>query len=734
MPRFGGADHAAVRSGCGYPPSVSRRRIGLAAAAATALLLLAASLPRVLAWGVERVAREALREQGVDEVAFGAIGVGLGTLRIDRLELGGAEDLVVDRIRASWTLGDLLRTRLGVVRVEGVRARGSLGQEVSLGTLGVLARSALAEEAGPPSFRQLVLADAQLELETPAGSLAVPAEARLEGAGETTVGEATLRVESEAPSVHGTGRVTLGPDATGIELQLQGAKLALAGIQASGFSTQLRAHRATDGASQLTLYATLDDLRLPDTPGTRVERAALSLDLAGSGEVLEGPATLDAKARFDALGPVDVALPGRLRLAVGGPEGGALGGAEDGGPSAHFSSDKAQLALSGLDVAGKGLDASVALRGDAGAATLHAELHVGRLADLRKPARIVPLGLRAAVDRRGDRLEGEVRAAGPSDRLVLRLAGHHDFATGTGAAQVSLAPLDFAPGKLEPGQLFPVLGTRLSETRGHVEASGKLAWRGHGLGSSLDLVVRDFSTATEYAAVEGLETAVHLVSLAPPATAPDQELRVARIQAGFPLEHLEVRFQLEPEGVLRVASARAELLGGSVRTEGALDPTRDANRFVLDVTGADLARLVSQLEIETLSATGTLGGRIPVILRRDGAAVEDGHLDASAEGGVIRYRPGAEGPLPAQAQGVDLLLQALRDFRYQALGITLAGELAGELDIGVHLLGSNPEFYEGHPVEFNLNLEAPLSSIVRGSLTSIETPERLLRSVEERSR
>jgi hypothetical protein len=702
---------------------VSRRHLGLAATVAAALLVLAASLPRVLAWGVERVAREALRERGVEDVALGAVGVGLGTLRIDGLELGPAEDLVVDRIRATWTLGDLVHGRLGDVRVEGVRARGDLGEQVSLGTLGTLARGALAEEAGPPSFQKLVLADARLDLETPAGGLAIPAEAHLEAAGETIVGEATLHIESDAPSVHGSGRITLEAGSTGIELELEGAKLALAGLDVAGFQARLRAQRATDGESQLVLHATLDDLRLPKSAGARVERAALSVELAGSGEALGGPATFDARARSDALGPLEVALPGRLDVAVGK--------AEDGSPSARFSSDAAHFALPDLEVAGQGLDASVVLRQDA---ALHADLHVGRLADLRKPARVAPLGLWVAVDRHGERLEGELRAAGASDQLVLKVAAHHDLLAGTGAARLTLTPIDFAPGKLQPVQLFPVLGDRLSETQGRVEASGELTWGARGLVPSLDLAVRNLSTTTDYASVEGLETALHLVSLAPPATAPDQVLRVARIGAGLSLEKLEARFQLEPGGILRIASASADLLGGSVRTEGALDPARDANRFVLEVAGADLARLASQLEIESLEATGTLGGLIPVILRTDGVSLEDGHLDASAEGGVIRYRPGAEGPLPAQVQGVDQLLQALRDFRYKELGITLAGALAAELAIGVHLFGSNPEFYGGHPVEFNLNLEAPLSSIVRGSLTSIETPERLLRGLEERGR
>ena len=37
------------------------------------------------------------------------------------------------------------------------------------------------------------------------------------------------------------------------------------------------------------------------------------------------------------------------------------------------------------------------------------------------------------------------------------------------------------------------------------------------------------------------------------------------------------------------------------------------------------------------------------------------------------------------------------------------------MDVGLHIKGANPDLYDGHPVEFNLNLEGELGNILRSN-------------------
>jgi hypothetical protein len=71
------------------------------------------------------------------------------------------------------------------------------------------------------------------------------------------------------------------------------------------------------------------------------------------------------------------------------------------------------------------------------------------------------------------------------------------------------------------------------------------------------------------------------------------------------------------------------------------------------------------------------------------------------------------------------LLQALENFRYEALRITLDGRTDAEMDIGLHVQGANPELYDGYPIEFNLDLEGELANILRSGLASYQIPERI---------
>ena len=71
------------------------------------------------------------------------------------------------------------------------------------------------------------------------------------------------------------------------------------------------------------------------------------------------------------------------------------------------------------------------------------------------------------------------------------------------------------------------------------------------------------------------------------------------------------------------------------------------------------------------------------------------------------------------------MLQALENFRYDALKITLDGRTDGATAIGLHLKGANPDLHDGHPVEFNLNLEGNLASLIQTNLENYQIPDRI---------
>ena len=50
---------------------------------------------------------------------------------------------------------------------------------------------------------------------------------------------------------------------------------------------------------------------------------------------------------------------------------------------------------------------------------------------------------------------------------------------------------------------------------------------------------------------------------------------------------------------------------------------------------------------------------------------------------------------------------------------------AAVMAIGLSLAGANPDLYDGYPVEFNLNLEGALATILQAGIDSYEVPDRI---------
>ena len=51
--------------------------------------------------------------------------------------------------------------------------------------------------------------------------------------------------------------------------------------------------------------------------------------------------------------------------------------------------------------------------------------------------------------------------------------------------------------------------------------------------------------------------------------------------------------------------------------------------------------------------------------------------------------------------------------------------MSGQLDVKVHARGRNPNFQQGRPVVLNVNVEAPLQSLLRAGLAAYRVPEEI---------
>lgn len=405
----------------------------------------------------------------------------------------------------------------------------------------------------------------------------------------------------------------------------------------------------------------------------------------------------------------------------------SLTGDRDGLQSGKIVVKQGRADLPGANLAFTGIESEIALDGQD---LVHAQavpVTIRSIRPLEKPRWFAPVKLTAALQPEPKQLlvEGKVTSrAKPSARLDF--SGGHDWESDGGSLDLKLPPLTFAPGTLQPADLSPGLEGVLENTTGRLALDGGISWQGNELDGDLALLIEELGFAIGPARLERINSVIRFDGIEPPSTLPGQLLSVGLLDVGLPLTDGLVSMQLRPDGRLAVDQLAWRFADGRVLADPFTfgSDVQDLT-LMLKVDQLDLNGLLGLMPLDDLTGEGRIDGVLPLTIGEAAAAIDGGEL-AAAGPGVLRYKPKeAPGVLQAGGESVRVMLQALENFKYDALRISLDGRTDGAMDIGLHLKGANPELYEGHPVEFNLNLEGNLASLIQTNLDNYQIPDRI---------
>jgi hypothetical protein len=330
--------------------------------------------------------------------------------------------------------------------------------------------------------------------------------------------------------------------------------------------------------------------------------------------------------------------------------------------------------------------------------------------------RIAPLRVEGRVSRQEGAfvMDGSIGLPGGGFRLPL----HARYLVEGSRAAVTLGPgsVEFRPEGLQPKALGEALAM-VERATGGLAVSARAAYDpGAPVQGVAEVALRDLSAQMAAGAIEGLGGTVRLSALFPPRTAGPQALSARRLVAGLPLEAPSVRFALEPSDagtVVVIERAEARLAEGVVTVEGArFDPAAARQTFAIGLDGLSLDRLLQDYAMEGLSGSGRLSGIIPVAVTAAGVTIEAGTVQAKG-GGVLRVDWGSSRQaLVQQGESVALTVQALEDFRYSTLRVTIDRPAEDSLSIKVAMEGRNPAVRDGYPFRFNISLSGELEKIL----------------------
>jgi len=448
------------------------------------------------------------------------------------------------------------------------------------------------------------------------------------------------------------------------------------------------------------------------------DRPLIEADLAApDGPIVQHAVKLDGFAMT--VQPVDAGASGRINLAAQSAD---LAGQWS--PATGWQGELAvhggRALLPDRQLAAEGIETRMRL--GAGASG-RIDLRVGALT-LAGDSAAPKLAVDGSATLTGNSVEFDLAAADPQKVLALTANGTHDLQTGNGAGQIHLAPLHFSPGGLQPRDILPSLGQEIEEATGTVSLDGSLAWKKGGVFGDANLRIEDLSLTGPDFDIARMNGAIALQSLSPLRTKADQQIAVASIDLGLPLHDGLATFTLLPGPLLAIKSAELHMAGGTVDVEPVtVDPAALAGQVRLHVRDVDLEQLLALAEVKGLSGTGRLDGVIPVTVLNGVTTITGARLDAQGPG-HLAYAPDAPPPaLQDSSETVSLVMSALTNFEYEKLWMTLDRQGSGDAEIGLHVTGKNPDFYNGYPIEFNLSLAGKLDQILKDSLVGYRVPD-----------
>ncbi|MCE7998775.1 MAG: hypothetical protein HEP70_07950 [Rhodobiaceae bacterium] len=457
-------------------------------------------------------------------------------------------------------------------------------------------------------------------------------------------------------------------------VDVEAGQLDLGGVQIDPVSTQV-CSTSVDG-----------DVYWPPTAGIAFRTSAMPLVLrSGLGEML-----LDAQfAAFTG----EVLLDQQVGL--------------------HLQTKEARLTLPGQEIlmSDAGIDISFE---DLTSLAGEWRLMSGQLSDLAAVRRFAPLnivgdgGVTADVSTFNMLLSDAATFA-----LLASVEGKHNAVGGQGSAQVTAGPVLYSPAGLQPQLLLPALKGLLTNVVGSMETTAHIEWYPGSVRGTANVRLDDLGFSTETARIESVRGELAFDDLFPPRTAEGQRLEVGSVEAGMILTDGAVTFSLDGLGGIIVEDASWPFAGGTITlSSGVIEPGASEQAFELAVDEVDLSAFINLLALDGASGTGVISGRIPVTIR-DGDPIITGGVLTAREPGQLSYKGGGTDAVGG-GQGA-LVFQALEDFQYTGLTLSLEGNAQDRLTLKLNLEGANPDLYDGYPFAININTEASFAELLRSA-------------------
>lgn len=597
-----------------------------------------------------------------------------------------AEDAVIslDATGFQWVSGETLTVSAPSVRLQAGAAALAAGQRFHAVKLDVTARDLVAVTGPDMRVRSELIVSASAETDSPVNKTLLAMDPALARAVAANLSRLTLDFSGRAE--HGSAKTSFILTAPLTVRGARGGALTVPVFKLSGAPNDMR------GAMQASLS------------GSGLPAVSLSLDkLILNGKGLSGDAKLSARFNYAMLRGANINANGTLsvqgarydfqssvcsRATLASFRPGANDMAKDvrgnicaahleGEGAAWKFTGRAQGVQSQLTLANAQLNkgaGQMAFEGVGGDFHGNVRVTAGEVSDRVTPIRFQPMLGSGAVALKGRVWRGRFAMTDVAKDRLGDVDFSHVMASGSGSAHIAAPNLTFAPDKLQPENISPML-VAFRKANGTASFSGDIVWTRAGIKSSGNLAIEKLDFLTPLGQAHAVKTNIAFTSLLPPVTAENQEVTISRIDWTLPFNSVDLRFAFNPT-MVKVDALSSGWAEGKVSlgafTINIANLKQVSGTATLDSIA--LGSLVTASNLgERVKLEGKVSGTIPFQVTPEGFRITKGRISSDGPGRLSINRS-------LWNQGGAATVNAVQDFAYQALEYLAYDEMTAELN------------------------------------------------------
>jgi len=212
-------------------------------------------------------------------------------------------------------------------------------------------------------------------------------------------------------------------------------------------------------------------------------------------------------------------------------------------------------------------------------------------------------------------------------------------------------------------------------------------------------------------------------------------IKLDQVTTGVEIKNVQTSYQYQQRksgDLLKLKGMQAELFEGLISlSDFEFNPSKPDITSQVKVDNIDLGAVMALERQQGLSGEGKLGGSFPLSYKDSAFTITDGVIKGLPPGGKILFEPTPAVQAYAAANvGLKMAIEALQNFHYEELDIGLNYLADGTALLATRLKGRNPDWQNGHPVDFTINVEENIPKLIK----TLQFADKLTKTIEKRYR